>query len=265
MWEIATARSFCLILNALPRKNGWMIRFIKKLLLTSLLLPSLASTEINLTDAQASKIGEQIWQNEGLGRVDYLAVWNQGEAFPSFGIGHFIWYPAGVDGPFLESFPALRDYLGARMALPRWLIEAEHSPWQSRQQFYQQFDSAQMRELRQLLEQSVSLQVAVIIQRMEAALPKMLASLAEPAQRLQVEQQFYRVAAEPSGPYALIDYINFKGEGVAVSERYQDEGWGLLQVLMEMNPQANNVMAEFIRSADAMLTRRRSEERRVGK
>ena len=109
MWEIATARSFCLILNALPRKNGWMIRFIKKLLLTSLLLPSLASTETNLTDAQASKIGEQIWQNEGLGRVDYLAVWNQGEAFPSFGIGHFIWYPAGVDGPFLESFPALRE------------------------------------------------------------------------------------------------------------------------------------------------------------
>lgn len=234
-----------------------MTRSIRKLLFLSLLLiPAVGSAEINLTDVQASKIGEQIWQNEGLGRVDYLTVWNKGEAFPSFGIGHFIWYPAGVDGPFMESFPALRDYLDAYMVLPRWLVEAEHSPWQSREQFYQQFDSAQMRELRQLLEQSVSLQVAVIIQRMEAALPKMLASLAEPSQRLRVEQQFYRVAAEPSGPYALIDYINFKGEGVAVSERYQDEGWGLLQVLMEMNPQASDVMAEFARSADAMLTRR---------
>ncbi len=234
-----------------------MTRSIRKLLFLSLLLiPVIGSAEINLTDAQAADIGQKIWQNEGLGRVDYLTVWNKGEAFPSFGIGHFIWYPAGVDGPFMQSFPTLRDYLAAHMVLPRWLVEAEHSPWRSREQFYQQFDDAQMRELRQLLKQSVPLQVAVIIQRMEAALPKMLATVTEPAQRLRVEQQFYQIAAEPSGPYALIDYINFKGEGVAVRERYQGKGWGLLQVLMEMNPQASDVMAEFALSADEVLTRR---------
>ncbi len=234
-----------------------MNQFLKKIALVALLvLPTLVSAEITLTDAQAADIGQKIWQNEGLGRVDYLTIWNEGEDFPSFGIGHFIWYPQGVNGPFVASFPALRDYLAVHMKLPDWLVEAKHSPWQSREAFYQQFDSLQMRELRQLLELSVSLQVEVIIQRMEAALPKMLRAAAEPDLRAYLEQQFYKVAAEPSGPYALIDYINFKGEGVALRERYQGEGWGLLQVLMNMNPQASDVMAEFIRSADAVLTQR---------
>ncbi len=234
-----------------------MNQFLKKIVLVTLLvLPTLASAKITLTDAQAVDIGQKIWQNEGLGRVDYLTVWNEGEDFPSFGIGHFIWYPQGVDGPFVASFLVLRDYLAVHMKLPGWLVEAKYSPWQSREVFYQQFDSLQMRELRQLLEQSVSLQVEVIIQRMEAALPKMLRAAAEPDLRAYLEQQFYKVAAEPSGPYALIDYINFKGEGVALRERYQGEGWGLLQVLMNMNPQASDVMAEFIRSADAVLTQR---------
>lgn len=234
-----------------------MIHAIKKLLLLLLILVApFAEAKIQLTDAQAVKIGEQIWQNEGLGRVDYLTVWNDGEAFPSFGIGHFIWYPAGVNGPFMESFPALRDHLDAHMKLPQWLVEAGDSPWQSREQFYQQFDSPQMVELRQLLVESVSFQVAIIVQRMEAALPKILHSLTDATTRTDVEQRFYRIAAEPSGTYALIDYINFKGEGVAVSERYQGEGWGLLQVLQNMNTQADDVMAEFVRSADAVLTRR---------
>lgn len=232
-------------------------QFFKKVaLVTMLVLPALASAKIVLTDEQTADIGQKIWQNEGLGRVDYLTVWNEGEDFPSFGIGHFIWYPQGVNGPFVASFPVLRDYLAMHMKLPGWLAEAKYSPWQSREDFYQQFDSLKMRELRLLLEQSVSLQVEVIVQRMEAALPKMLRAAVGSDLRVYLEQQFYKVAAEPSGPYALVDYINFKGEGVALRERYQGEGWGLLQVLMNMDPQANDVMAEYIRSADAVLTQR---------
>lgn len=211
---------------------------------------------IQIDDAQAQRIALQIWQNEGAGRVDYLTVWNEGEDFPSFGIGHFIWYPAGADGPFVESFPGLRDYLQQRMALPEWLRHAQASPWSSRDEFYRQFDSLQMRELRQLLEQSVSHQVGFIIQRMESALPKMLAAVPEKAQRVHITRQFYRVAAQANGPYALIDYINFKGEGVALSERYQGQGWGLLQVLQGMRPEVGEVMAEFVRSADEVLSQR---------
>jgi len=211
---------------------------------------------IQVDETQAQRIALQIWQNEGAGRVDYLTVWNEGEDFPSFGIGHFIWYPTAVDGPFVESFPDLRDYLQQRLELPEWLRREEDSPWRSREQFYQQFDSAEMNGLRQLLQQSVSHQVGFIIQRMEQALPKMLEIVPEKAQRAHISTQFYRVADQANGPYALIDYINFKGEGVALSERYQGEGWGMLQVLQRMDPKASDVMAEFVHSADTVLTQR---------
>ena len=50
-------------------------------------------------------LGNRIWKNECAGSVAGLVSWNDGEAFPSLGIGHFIWYPAGYTGPFDESFP----------------------------------------------------------------------------------------------------------------------------------------------------------------
>ncbi len=226
------------------------------LLIGLLITPLSAAGAIAVSTSEAQRIGQLIWQNEAAGRVDYLTVWNEGEAFPSLGIGHFIWYPAGIESPFIESFPALRDYLQAQRSLPQWLAEAKEAPWLSREQFYREFEGAKLVELRQLLVETVPLQVNFIIQRMEQALPKMLQAIPEQAQREQVYLRFYRVANQPNGPYALIDYINFKGEGTAQSERYQDEGWGLLQVLQEMDPQAPSVMAEFVRSADVVLTRR---------
>ena len=234
---------------------------MKSLLLSLiLLLASLSSASangLNLSESEAKHIGQQIWQNEGAGRVDYLTVWNKGEEFPSFGIGHFIWYPEGVNPPFVESFPGLRNHLLQQsLSLPAWLILAEHSPWLSREQFYAEFDGPALTELRQLMLQSIPQQVGFIIQRMERALPKILASLPEGVSREQVREQFYRVLNQPNGPYALIDYVNFKGEGVAESERYQGQGWGLLQVLQGISPQVDDVMGEFARSADVALTRR---------
>ena len=69
-------------------------------------------------------------------RTNEVLWWNPGEEFPSLGIGHFIWYPAGVDGPFIESFPRLLAFLSARQetiatlsALPAeaWLLTGEHA------------------------------------------------------------------------------------------------------------------------------------------
>ena len=34
--------------------------------------------------------------------------------------------------------------------------------------------------------------------------------------------------------FAMIDYINFKGDGLTASERYNGQGWGLAQVLGSM-------------------------------
>jgi hypothetical protein len=72
--------------------------------------------------------------------------------------------------------------------------------------------------------------------------------------RDRIRKNFYRVAGEPLGMYALIDYVNFKGEGISPTERYNGEGWGLLQVLQNMGN--GPALPEFSKSAAAVLTRR---------
>lgn len=210
-----------------------------------------------LTAEQAGDIGRRIWFNEGLGRTENLTVWNAGEAFPSFGIGHFIWYPAGVNGPFEESFPGLLDRLRAGgQVLPPWLSDARHAPWSSREEFLAVRDGPELTGLRRLLQDTVAEQIAYIMERMERALPGILDAVASVEARAHIERQFGRVAADPRGAYALIDYVNFKGDGASPRERYRGEGWGLLHVLERMDPAAEDVMAEFVTAADFVLTRR---------
>ncbi len=57
------------------------------------------------------------------GTISGLTSWNQGEDFASLGIGHFIWYPKGRQGPFEESFPTLVSFVSSRGAkLPTLLL-----------------------------------------------------------------------------------------------------------------------------------------------
>ncbi|MDR2876678.1 MAG: hypothetical protein LBV36_01350 [Chromatiales bacterium] len=231
-------------------------RVFQHLLIALLLWPIVVLAEVNLTPAEAENIGRKIWQNEGAGKVENLAVWNAGEDFPSFGIGHFIWYPTGVSGIFEESFPQLLSGLAQERELPVWLVEGQGAPWRSREEFLAMIDDPVLQELRALLADTVVQQTVFIVARMQAALPVMLEALDEPAAQAQVARQFARVANAPNGLYALIDYVNFKGEGTSPRERYRGEGWGLLQVLEQMDENSPDVMTEFARAADFVLTRR---------
>ena len=218
-------------------------------------LPARAQSALRISPAEADRIGRQIWRNECGGTRDGLTSWNRGEDFASLGIGHFIWYPAGRRGAFKESFPALRDYLQAQgTRLPDWLAKEKACPWPDRAAFMVDFRSPRMEELRSLLASTVGLQARFAALRLEAALPEMLA--AAPARdREKIRDNFQRVAATPGGLYALMDYVNFKGEGTLASERYDGQGWGLLQVLAEMSG-SGAPTSEFARNADRVLTRR---------
>src|SRR5690554_7815999 len=88
------------------------------LLLTAMLLAlsgcdadrdPVTADSLALKPAQLDWVGQKIFANECASRFDCLVHWNEGEAFPSLGIGHFIWYPEGVEGRFTESFPQLRS------------------------------------------------------------------------------------------------------------------------------------------------------------
>jgi hypothetical protein len=114
-----------------------------------------------------------------------------------------------------------------------------------------------MSGLRTWLAGNVELQTDFIIVRSRAALSKMLAA-APASERARIDANYRKVATTAQGNYALIDYVNFKGEGTAAAEKYQGQGWGLLQVLGGMKdvPAGPAAATEFAASAKRVLARR---------
>lgn len=216
-----------------------------------------APVAVSLGTSQKAAIGKKIWQNECGGTVNGLTTWNAGEEFPSLGIGHFIWYPAGFKGRFEESWPSFVKFARQRGAeLPAVALE-RHSPWTSKAEFQRDFNSARMSGLRNWLAANVGLQTDFIISRSRAALPKILAA-APASERARIDANYRKVATTAQGNYALIDYVNFKGDGTQVSERYKGQGWGLMQVLGGMKdvPSGPAAATEFAASSKRILARR---------
>ncbi|MFM7182104.1 MAG: hypothetical protein ACKO2G_11660 [Verrucomicrobiales bacterium] len=219
--------------------------------------PAMAAAP-GLSAQQKEKIGRRIWQNECAGTIDGLTTWNDGENFPSMGIGHTIWYPAGINERFQETFPQLVRYMmdhGVRV--PPWVVPPADCPWPNKKAFLADFQSPKMKELRAWLSSTISVQTDYLIGRQQAALPKMLAACS-PADQARVRAQFAALSATPEGMFCLIDYVNFKGEGIRPEERYNGHGWGLLQVLQEMRgqPRGQAAVKEFSLSSDRVLARR---------
>lgn len=211
----------------------------------------------SLSAGQKSAIGKKIWQNECAGTVDGLTTWNAGEEFPSLGIGHFIWYPAGFNGRFKESWPPFVAFARQRGVEMPAVGLAAHSPWNSKAEFQHDFNSSRMTELRKWLAANVALQTDFIIARSRQALPSILAA-APGSERARIDANYRKVATTAQGNYALIDYVNFKGDGTVATERYSGQGWGLLQVLggMKEAPSGAAAATEFAASAKRVLARR---------
>ena len=209
-----------------------------------------------LSPASKRKIGQKIWQNESGGTVSGLTAWNNGEEFPSLGIGHFIWYPKNFNGPYTESFPSFIRYAQQRKAkgIPDWVLQSPDCPWSSQASFNAAKNGTQLTSLRNFLAANIELQTDFILIKSQAALGKILSS-APISQRQTIRQNYSKVATTSNGAYALIDYVNFKGEGVNPKEQYKGQGWGLLQVLANMRNTSDGQAAakEFSSSAKRML------------
>ena len=113
-----------------------------------------------------------------------------------------------------------------------------------------------MKQLRIFLTDTIDLQADFMVERLREALPRMLVA-GSPERRARIEKNFNRLAGRPQGCYALIDYVNFKGEGVLLTERYKGQGWGLLQVLAGMaGENGDSALNEFADSAERVLRQR---------
>lgn len=217
----------------------------------------LLASHVNLPKEQLEKIGLLVWQNECNGTLDGLISWNPSENFPSLGIGHFIWYPEGVEEKkFEEGFPPFIEFLSKKLKdteikIPSWIKSKKGFPWKTREVFINDKRSKKMLQLRDLLAKTLDCQFEYLFKRFEAATTAL-----EPELTPTQKKNLAALLSCSNGIYALVDYVNFKGTGLSPTERYRGQGWGLLQVLQNIPEEAEDIENEFITSAKKVLARR---------
>lgn len=221
--------------------------------------------DIRITHDQSDLVANKVWKNETGGDLDYLIFWSENEPFLSLGLAHFLWYGEENKNRYQEMFPKLVEYFSRNnVRLPIWLDTKTTCPWKNRDEFLKAKadNTPKYQDLYNLLVRTMPIQVDFIVERMQKSLPVMLASLEDEAVRQQVTLAFERVLYLPDGRlstwgvYAIVDYVNFKGEGTSPKERYQGKGWGLMQVLQEMDIKAENPQKAFANAAKKVLAER---------
>ena len=148
--------------------------------------------------------------------------------------------------------------------MPSWLTPETDFPWQTKEAFNNAKlnNTKKYKELFTFLKKTFSIQAEFMSDRLSRALPEMLKSIANVHQKERIKTRFNDMlykndgSIDETGLYILLDYTNFKGEGTLKSERYNDQGWGLLQVLEHMDMRITNKYKSFSNSAKAMLSRR---------
>ncbi|MCF7900329.1 hypothetical protein K9K77_02355 [Candidatus Babeliales bacterium] len=206
-------------------------------------------------EKKMDKIGQMIYENTIGGKKEYLTFWGQGSDHSSFGIGHAIWYPAGAEKKCTEQFPALCTYLESRgINFPEWLNETERekgAPWKTRDEFLA--DTKRVGELQVLLVATMALQAEYIVDRFNKKLPEIIEATPE-EEKEKVKTHCSYLQATPLGNYALVDYCNFKGDGLNPKEESKGQRWGLLQVLQNMQEVTpENAPKAFVASAAVIL------------
>jgi hypothetical protein len=222
------------------------------------------------------KLSEALYKNEADCKNHNLTHWGKHEEFPSLGLPHAIWYGKSTSKKYQEQFPELVRYLRKNLKLnPQqiaWpaLLQTEPlpaAPWESQEEFaklkkislaienvkesleltaIQNTQKAQYKaayalfELRHFLSnpQILQLQAQFVLEKTFLSLHRILA--ASHRESPEGAQLLYRkiqlLLNSPEGVLAIVDYLNFKGEGLKPSERTPlgKHPWGLKTVLETM-------------------------------
>ncbi|MDG6773033.1 hypothetical protein QCB45_01715 [Thiomicrorhabdus sp. ZW0627] len=213
-----------------------------------------------LTQNDYAWIGSRIYQNECAGQSKYLTHWGEGEEFPSFGIGHFIWFPKEVTPPYTETFPLLVQFVSKSHSPPVWLhrLDPFDAPWNSKKEFEQAWSEPELNSLREWLSETKTQQAEFIVSAFKARWKEETARLSF-EERQELESKLAVMMAFREGLFSVIDYFNFKGIGSNPKEQYQGETWGLVSVLRQLPspqnmPGSNQARLElFVESAKQRL------------
>lgn len=209
-----------------------------------------------INNIDIERIGQRIFRHECSNSHEKLIFWNPHEAFPSLGIGHFIWIPADVDAPFSQTFPELVTYLKENgVKLPDWLLNNQHCPWHCRDEFLSEKSRSKRLELHTILKNTIPLQAAFMVGRLNPKLNTIVQNVM-PLAMEKVKNNVTLLLQKTEGIFALIDYLNFKGDGLNQREHYNGHAWGLKHVLSEMSAcnTAEQAIQEFARAAKYLLS-----------
>jgi hypothetical protein len=200
-----------------------------------------------ITESHIQKIKNNLILRE-LGR-NGLIDWNPTEDFASLGIMHATWGGEKTikHGNTFSKFVIFSKSKG--ISIPMFLNNSLENPWKSRSDFFASkysFD-IRMQELQIFLNNTVDLQVEFLIDRVLSCLTLFLNQLDSYSyEKIALKQ----LISSSDGLLAVIDYINFKGEG-----DFNDESkWGLFNVLSHMKNFADKApLDSFINSAKLIL------------
>lgn len=214
------------------------------------------------TPAEYQYLAHKIFKNEANNNPRYLTHWNEGEDFPSLGIGHFIWLPNALKQEqvvFEETFPQMVEFVSQQSPPPKWLqaLNPFEVPWKNKAEFEQAGLKIEMVELRNWLLETQGLQAEFIAQQFQRKWDSKITTLPS-SQQNQLRQALNELMQTQKGLFVALDYYNFKGLGFNPKEQYQGEGWGLMDVLIDI-PQAQDpqfAVNNFVRAAKGRLAQR---------
>jgi hypothetical protein len=114
-----------------------------------------------------------------------------------------------------------------------------------------------MQKLRKHLLSTLDLQARFMVDRLNNAFKGILRHASSTETRTHLVNQINRLIRDKDGLYALIDYLNFKGEGLG-DTNYQGHRWGLTQVLLEMKGSevGRPALKDFAQAAKIVINRR---------
>jgi hypothetical protein len=202
----------------------------------------------------------------------YLAVWpnkNKNKLKLLAGYGHLEWFFDFVPSKDGYSFNSwLLQYKKTTSStlskLPEWLSDTTEPPWESQLEFDQDKakPSGKYKELVDFLEETMDQQTSFIAERAEKAIPLITDTLTDSQIKTfnsNLNRLIYDSRDQPNrlGIWMVTDYIHFKGEGTLDSEVYDGFGWGLKQVILEMEQYKNEApVSAFVLAAKKVLNQR---------
>ena len=210
------------------------------------------------------RVVELIYMNETGGKPDALIIKNDKEDVCSLGIGHFIWYPAGVKHQYKETFPELLKRLQVTDGVFKGAPDVEipsTCPWASSSDLATAKSSDVYKRIVTGLvsPEGKRVQVNYMVERARAAIAETVKEDPSSAKKL------LDLLATEQGTYVVIDYINFKGNS-AETEAYGDFQWGFKTAIYVMSEDETLTPEErFQIAVETLLEMRVEEAKKLGK